>query len=351
MTPTSPTHPREDGLGRGLLRFTLRYLALSSLSVLLFVAVVEIGLRLSGFRYVLMPEDIEFGRPGPVEIRVAFEPEDFLFWVTRDYPEKLARFARERPRLLFLGDSCTQLGRWDELVVRRIARERGEAPPWGNLAVAGWSTFQGRRQLERDVVPLAPRVVTLYYGWNDHWIGFGVDDRTVAQVRTVFSTRLAALRSAQLAVKATVAWRARETGFPERVALDDFRDNLASMVRTSRDHGIAPLLITAPSAHRRGAEPPELATRWLRELSDLVPLHQTYVAAVREVAAAEGVPLCDAAAHFASHDRETLEPLFFADGIHFTAAGDRVFGEVLFRCLERTGLLDELLTAPARTTP
>jgi hypothetical protein len=31
-------------------------------------------------------------------------------------------------------------------------------------------------------VPLAPRVVVLYFGWNDHWIGFGLEGDQIARV-------------------------------------------------------------------------------------------------------------------------------------------------------------------------
>jgi len=330
-------------------RNALRIVGLLVVAVVLFLGVMEIGLRLSGFRYVLLPEDIEFGRPGPVEIRVVFQPDDDLFWVSRGYSAKLEEYHRNPPDLLFLGDSCTQFGRWDEILARKLAEETGSEPRWGNLAVAGWSSYQGRRQLERDVVPLAPKVITLYYGWNDHWIGFGIEDRTVAQVRSIFSSRWSGLRTVQLGTRALVAWRARESGFPERVSLADFADNLRSMVRTSRSHGIEPLLITAASAHRPGAEPSELGERWLRRLSDLVPLHQAYVEVVRRVAAEEETPLCDAAAHFAALEPAQLAPLFLADGIHWTPEGDRALAEVLDGCFARSNLLAALrVGAPQR---
>ncbi|MEM7581905.1 MAG: GDSL-type esterase/lipase family protein [Acidobacteriota bacterium] len=327
-------------------RATAINLAVALLSIGVFLAVVEIGLRLNGFSYVLYPEDIEFGMPDPQLMKIGFLPDDDLFWVTPDYPDKLARLRTERPRLIFMGDSCTQLGHYDSELAARVANRGGGVLSYGNLGVAGWSSYQGRRQLERDVLELEPAVVTIYYGWNDHWIGFGIADKNVARVRRVFSTRWSGLRTTQLVTKATVAMGARQTAYPNRVALEDFEDNLRTMVRTARTRGIQPMLVTAGSSHTPGQEPEELASRWLRDLSELVPLHQSYVEAVRRVAGQEQALLCDAAAQFAALPRAELETAFTADGIHLTADGDRHLAAMLYACFERDGLLD-LVTKPA----
>jgi lysophospholipase L1-like esterase len=317
-------------------------LAVAAAAVVFFAAVVESCLRLFGFSYVLYPRDIEFGRPDPVMLETGFLEDPDLFWVRRDYHAILDRLRQDPPALILLGDSCTHLGRYDVELARLVAQRRQETLSFGNLAVAGWSSYQGRRQLERDVLPLRPRVVTLYFGWNDHWIGFGIEDKNVALVKRVFSSGWSRSRIVQLATKATVAMGARRTAYPNRVALDDFRDNLRTMVRRARSQDVRPVLITAASAHVAGEEPPELAARWLRDLSELVPLHQSYVAAVREVAAAEDADLCDAAAYFSRLPRGELRPLFHADGIHWTPAGDRRLAEVLYGCFEEMGILGEI---------
>ncbi len=315
-------------------------LGLALVSVLLLAAVVELGLRLTGFSYVLYPGDIEFGKPDPQLLEVGFLEDRDLFWVTRDYPDKLERLRAERPALVLMGDSCTHLGRYDDELAQLLARRRGAALSYGNLGVAGWSSFQGRRQLERDVVELEPAVVTVYYGWNDHWIGFGIEDKNVALVKRVFAGPWSRSRLVQLATQAVVALGARETAYPNRVSLEDFEHNLRAMVELARARGIRPVLVTAATSHAEGAEPEELALRWLRDLSELVPLHARYVDAVRRVAAEEEAVLCDAAARAEALPRDERERLFMRDGIHLTADGDRWLAEVLYDCLEREGLLD-----------
>ena len=127
------------------------------------------------------------------------------------------------------------------------------------------------------------------------------------------------------------------------MSLDDFKDNLRAMVRHARSHDIRPVLITAASAHVPGEEPEHLTERWLRDLSELVPLHQSYVAAVRQVAAAEDADLCDPEAELKALPRGEILELFRDDGIHLTAAGDRRLAEILYRCFESRGIWDEIL--------
>ncbi len=329
---TTPFAQRLRGLATNL--------ALALASVVLLLAVVEVALRLSGFSYVLYPKDIEFGKPDPQLMAIGFEEDDEVFWVTRGYRDKLERLRSEQPAVLFLGDSCTHLGHYDEELALLLVERRDATLAYGNLGVAGWSSFQGRRQFERDALPLQPEVVTIYYGWNDHWIGFGIEDKNVALVKRVFAGPWSGSRLVQLATKAAVALGARETAYPNRVSLADFSSNLRSMVGLARARGIRPLLVTAATSHAEGEEPEELGLRWLRELSELVPLHQGYVEAVRQVAAEEGAAVCDAAARFAALPRAEVERAFMADGIHLTADGDRQLAQFLYECFEREGLLD-----------
>ncbi|MDA8019596.1 MAG: GDSL-type esterase/lipase family protein [Thermoanaerobaculia bacterium] len=309
-------------------------------SVSLFLLVGELTLRFSGFSYVLYPEEIEFGEPNPVAIEMGFREDPELFWTPKRYEETLERLRAETPPLLLLGDSCTYFGHYDEALAR-LARERLDVGlEWGNLSVPGWSSYQGLQQLRRDVPPLEPAVLTVYFGWNDHWIGFGIEDKNVARVKRVFGSRLGRLRVVQLGTKAMVAWGARKTAYPERVSLADFRSNLRDMVGLIHDEGAVPVLLTAPAGHRSGDELPGLENRWLRDRADLVPLHQAYAQAVRDVAQAEGerTRLCDLAARAEDFPWDRRKALFTGDGIHLSDVGDQTVARWLFECFERDGL-------------
>lgn len=307
-------------------------LALAVAASAVALALAEGLLRLGDFSYQLGPQRVEFGWPDPLTLERVYRPDPDLFWVPQDYEERLRRASEAHPDVVFMGDSCTEFGDYPRLFVELVQRrhpDRGLRAE--NLGVAGWSSHQGLRQLERDVLPLRPAIVTLYYGWNDHWAGLGVEDREIhaPDPSGWRSLRLIALlRKAHLAVR---VWRRAER--PERVPLPRFRENLRAMTRLARQQGIVPVLLTAPSAHRVGHEPPRLARR-LRSLDQLVPLHQTYVEAVRRVAEEEDVALCDLAARFAALPADAVrERYFLRDGIHPRPAGHRQIAALLYACL------------------
>lgn len=340
-----PNEPRQAG-GSKARRWPKWALAL--VSTLLALLAAEATLSAWGFSFPLYPEKIEFGWPDPVWLESFYLPDDDLLWVRKDYAETLTRLAEERPQLLFLGDSCVELGNYDEFFVQRL-RERGlGAVRAAKLGTAGWSSYQGLRQLERDVVGLHPAVVTVQYGWNDHWMGFGIEDAEVGRLRSPLVSLLERSRVVQLGMKAGILAARGGRENPLRVPPSDFRDNLRQIVVTARAHGITAVLLTAPTSHRRGREPARLLLRQIEDLAQLIPLHQRYVSIVREVAEETGAPLCDLERDFAALPEPELMRSFDADGIHLTkGAGegyDRLAG-FLFDCFERERLLGRLAEA------
>ena len=328
----------------------LRNLALTLVALGLAVALGEIGLRAAGFSFEPTLENVEFGWPNIEVRRTRYARDPDLFWVSHDYAERLAALADGRPDLVFLGDSCTEWGRWPRLLVARLERENPRARlRTAVLGTAGWSTHQGLAQLRRDVLPLRPRAITLWFGWNDHWRGMGVDDASVAEITRERPEWLRGLRWDQLWRKSRLAWRARrQGGSSERVPPADFRRNLEQMVRLALRAESVPVVVTAPSDHEIGAEPARLSPRWIEDLSRLVPLHQQYVGIAREVAAHEGALLCDLAQRFDSLPPAQRHASFAVDGIHLTLAGDRRAAAWLLECFEASSALRALWTPPSQ---
>ncbi len=318
----------------------------------------EIGLRVAGFKFLLYPERLEFGYPDPEVMEKYFRPHERYLWVQRGYHKKLRRAMKRDPYLVLIGCSCTEWGRFDVELRERVRATPGAAPlRFANLACSGWSTYQGLQQMKEDVVALAPEVVTIFFGWNDHWVGFGVDDKTAAAMARGPGA-LQELRVVQLLTKLRVVLEAAAAGRkagterrPLRVSREDFRSNLEEMVDVARGHAIAPVLITAPTSHVEGEEPEYLRRRWIEDLSELVPLHQSYVRVVREVARDKDVVLCDLAAELDRLPREDLARLFKDDGIHFTPEGGVKVGEILHACLATHDLLPKARAAAADSRP
>jgi lysophospholipase L1-like esterase len=303
------------------------------------VVLSELVLRLSGIPAQPFLEEVQFGWPDPQTLRDEYVRDPDLFWVPKTYKASLADAQRVPPEIVFLGDSCTQFGTYPARVVEKIRSQTGNGALQGlSVGVGGWSSAQGLRQLERDIAPLHPNVVTVFFGWNDHWRHFGASDQDIAWVSAPLPFLPFHLKIVELFKRAYVIFRSDPKGL--RVPASNFEAILRDIVTTSRHKGIIPVLITAPSSLVMGREPERLAQRWVRDLRDVVPLHQHYVSIVREVAAATGSPLCDLAARFdelPAPQRETEYML--SDGIHFTPAGDEVLANLIVQCLRQNSLV------------
>lgn len=321
--------------GGGGRRGLIVNLGLLLAAVIVSVLFLEVVLRLVGFSYVLYPEAVEFGYPGPTHIRDIFQEDGDLYWVSMEYYVLLDQYIRDRVDLVFMGDSATQFGGHPKILEDLF----NEAYPdteimVRNMGVAGWTSFQGKRQMARDISRLKPNVAVIQFGWNDHWYGFGVDDEGLSEIKKYYNDVpkwLRDLRVSQMFLRFFISSYS-DGSRPNRVSPEDYRENLVEMVEQARSSRITPVLSTAPTSMSRGNVPQYLAERWARSLDEVVPLHGQYNDIVREVAREKEVPLCDMAALF----EQTRNPseYFMADGIHLNKEGDRVYAEGLFKCFE-----------------
>lgn len=319
---SAPSPRSRPSVGAGVL--------LALISVIVTLTLVEGALRVAGFHYQLMPT-VQFGWPDSHTIETTYADDPDLFWVTRDYREKLRTARRTHPDVVFMGDSCTEFGTYPQRTMEALTAAHAPVMTGIHLAAGGWSSEQGLIQLQRDVVPLHPKVIVVFYGWNDHWMALGPTDPDLHLARR-FLWMADHLRIAQVALKARMGLSARNGQKPNRVPPERYRSNLDRIADLAKSAGITPVFVTAPSNYIVGREPAYLLRRHVQRLSDVVPLHQQYVELTRAAARESGAVLCDAAAAFAaipgSHDR-----YFKADAIHFTADGDQELAHVVSACI------------------
>ena len=275
-----------------------------------------------------------------------------LLWVSNGYSAKIATWIGRQPTIVFMGDSCTESGRYPEFLASLIEdHSPGGNFTWIKVGVTGWSSYQGLRQLERDIVPMRPRIVTIFYGWNDHWTNYGIEDKMIGKIYRKHPSMLLELspdiRMATLLNQAIFSLRLptpeQQNEGPVRVSLSDFSANLRHMVQIARDHGTIPILLTAPSSHRKGKEPPYLLKGWLNDLDDLIPLHQQYVQAVRTVASQQEAPLIDLYAEFNRLPREDLDEFFKKDGIHLRGKGNKKIAELIYNYVMDSNLYNRVV--------
>lgn len=324
-------------------RFALAAILLGTVIAL---AIAELGLRLADIEYSAYPTRFQFGWPDSKTLDTDFVMDPLIQWKPKEYDKTLQDWKGRRIDVLHMGDSCTQLGNYaGEL--NRLMQQRQPALNFRNLklGVAGWSSWQGLQQLQRDVVPLEPRYVTIYFGWNDHWLSYGLPDKQIDFSKARFPLYRMLQQSRVFQVFSFFYNRMLQgesaAERPLRVPPEDFRHNLREMVRIARENGIAPILLTAPSSHRPGSEPQYLQDRFLEDLDQLVPLHNQYMAIVREVAKEQDVLLLDLQAEFEAMPYATVRDEYMkADGIHWKPAGSTAVAESLYRFLNEKRLLD-----------
>lgn len=247
-------------------------------------------------------------------------------------------FTAEKPsntiRVISLGDSCTAQG--SRPYADRLDEWLKLEPPTGmnweafNMGVFGYSVVQGYRQFVRDGVKYNPDVVTIYFGWNDHWLKDKPDHlRLAVRLHPVNAAIMEAMQKkksfAWLAgkVKKPVVYDANNDKRGVRVPPDIYEATLTSLIEEARKAGAIPIMLTAPrrSLHQSAVEGGSVRTT--REGEEL---HDQYVAITRQVAESTGAELVDLVKVFEGPENDGL---FMNDGIHFKEQGLRVIAKTL----------------------
>lgn len=194
-----------------------------------------------------------------------------------------------------------------------------------NAGVWGYSSFQGVLRL-REVLPLAPDVVTLSFGSNDARPVrvTDVERSGASQARALLKGRFGRLRLGRVLIGGVDRlWALGAAGkMRRRVGLDLYRDNLRTMIGEIRVAGARPVLLTRPYI---GAPPDP--SEWRAAAPD-------YNAATVDVAGEAKVPVVDLYSHF-KHRAE-----YFADDSHFTPEGHQIAARLVYE--ELLSLLEDL---------
>lgn len=256
-------------------------------------------------------------------------------------------------RIFCLGDSCTAgdlLPSLDDTYPSQLARElRRRYPDRAfeviNAGVGGYSSFQGRRWLEREIIQYEPDLIVLYFGWNGHWLArAGGPDKVVSgsageRLRSwlgwskVIQLAIKGYRYARgrrvVPAKAHAPEAATDTTRVLRVSLNDYAANLRAMVSRMRKEGGGALLLTAPNylaaAARAKLPAPESLGGDSQAAEALSQLHAEYNEVVRRVATETGACIVDAAREF--HSAPEAAALFWQppgkpiDFIHLSPEG------------------------------
>lgn len=236
-------------------------------------------------------------------------------------------------RVVALGDSCTAQGEppYSDRLHALLQTQPPTPEPWEafNLGVFGYSSEQGLRQFKARGAELQPDVVTIYYGWNDHWLFEKTDRKRLAtRLSPSRAALVKALQEKRLFTVLTQRARPAETAHGKndryfRVPPADYADNLGQLVAYVREIGAQPLIITAA---RRELTSSLVKSGHADDADEAEKVHDQYVELTRSVAERLQVPVLDLALDFAGPEYDTY---FSKDGIHFEGPGLQAIAERL----------------------
>jgi len=338
----------------------------SLLPVLLLFLLCEAGLRAAGFYYsdtplVMMslrqdPEGVVNGvlRYNNREGRIAMKKDARQLWVpVHSFEEKTPLHkAAGVTRIAALGDSCTMGCTGTDASYPGYMQEILNAEASGryevlNAGVGSHSSFQGLQRFKYAVLPYKPDIITIYFGWNDHWMT-SVPDKEVrmkSEKLTALLNFLEHFRTYQayhyliseVLLKKHPAPVEPEGSEPPledwiklRVSPADYRANLNVMMDLAAQHGMKVLLVTAP--YNSESFGPSMNFPFPREVFEQV--HEKYLEIVRQAAAEREVPLLDLAQEISGSRRASV---LSEDGVHFSVSGCRTIAEIFVEKFKQMG--------------
>ncbi len=248
-------------------------------------------------------------------------------------------------RVISMGDSCTAQGAppYSTLLNALLEKSAPTTNKWHayNTGVFGYSSMQGIRQFEKSVRSLHPDVVTLYYGWNDHWL-FGKPDHLrmavrLSPMRALFADALRKKRFYNTMARVArtpqlMDSSAKEGELDYRVPPNIYEATLKEFVSEIRELGAVPLLITAPSRKLTDAI---VRSGHAHDKTEADRAHIEYVEITRKVARETNTPLLDLAAIMQAPEYDAL---FLGDGIHFEQEGLQFIAQQIHAKLMELGV-------------
>ena len=337
----------------------LKKISLALLVPVVMVGVVELLLAVTGFEksaaspIMIRGQDNLEAKVSPTDRKVLLDPE--LLWAfvpgitwdgvpVNEHGFRTRSFDAVKPagmrRVIALGDSCTAQG--NPPYSDRLHALLQTNPPGGetweafNTGVFGYSAAQGLRQFQRDVRQFDPDLVTIYFGWNDHWLHEKTDAARMAKQMGRWQAYLVKMARHLRVTSALVELGQRARGEPApgktfRVPEEVYRRTLMDLADEIQSVGAIPVLITAP---RRALTITLVKTGHAKDPAHAEEAHDRYVEITREVARELSLPLIDLASEFSDPD---YDHYFSHDGIHFE---DQGLDEIAVRIYQK---IDEIV--------
>ena len=228
-----------------------------------------------------------------------------------------------------------------------------------NAGVPGYNSYQGLMLLRGKLRGLDPDLITVRYGWNDHFLSEappGQSPYRESDSKLVVALEDLALRTALYPFVRRLgfelrAWRgqnpqalreafARQTQWSPTVPLPDYEHNLRRIVEIGRARGAQVWLLTSPY----NPNPSETARNFVSinnrlGFEELMAVHDQYNEATRRVGHELGAPVIDMAAIYRDNrDNPDFRLFVESDVPHPSQWGQNLEADVLYRALVARGI-------------
>lgn len=316
--------------------------------MILYFGLIEIILIAIDVNYsdtpLLIQNVVKYNNHGGV---IRFKKDQTQFWVPVRSFENTTPLKKPKgvKRIAALGDSCTQgcadANQWTWAhsyaypgFLQDLLRTKMKDPGIEvlNASVGSYSSFQGLKRLEHVVLKYNPDLLTIYFGWNDHWLAAQEDKNipSLSGFQVFLLNIMEKFRFFQFMhylidrmTHNTLEDSLRKKSAPEmRVGRPDYKKNLNAMIDLAQDRRIQVILITAPHDLKNWEPSPFFP--FPRET--LLEVHRAYNDVVRTTAKRRGVYLLDLERIV---ERQHSDKLISRDGIHLTSEGCRFIAEAL----------------------
>ena len=314
-----------------------------------FIVVPELFLRVIDFHYesgIQNKAALSFGGLRPDQY-MHFEPDEKLFWKLPPAHEHVNSLGFSGPeivtpkpanvyRILFLGDSVTQLGfaQYVEFYLNKYLAGGTLQFECATLAVSGYSSYQGKVIAELYADSLEADLAFVMFGWNDHWLAYRKRDALFKTAEYPYilwqiyhNSRI--LQLANRTFHLFMNTQADGVINQVRVLPREYSRNLMQIDSIFKQSHIPVVLMTAPTAFYRLGVPDYLVQNKLGVSKDsIISLHREYNQIERQLAQTQNIPLLDLEKEYDT--LAELPELFIADGIHFTNKGSEYTAQYIF---------------------
>jgi lysophospholipase L1-like esterase len=342
---------------------TIKLIVWPILSIIVFLIILEGGLRVTGVDP--HPRGYDFTVNRAWDFPEVFLKDQDLFWrlrpgqtITSEFFEgKTYRINRQgfrgtdfvpgdgEFRIAVLGNSCsfgwgvTEEGSFAGRLRSLMVREGIPRTAVYNFSVPGYTSFQGLRNFQRFVRPFKPQILLVTFAWNDQWLAANnrpdKDILMPPEVILDLQNLLARFRFYRVFKKGIFSIlpspeRSWQHNVLSRVSLEDFKRNLGEIIAAADEDNTRVVLLTSPI--------PSMESYYgLSKQSPMHVLHQYYNDAIRLTAASFSLGLVDLAAIF--DRRSDLFDDVKRDPFHYNARGHALAAEEIFRFLQSQGYL------------